>query len=386
MNERSSFVWLTTVASFLGLAVCASRADTEAGPLLTTIKAVGREGAGNVEAAKAWRELVRLGPAVLPTVLAAFDDTDSTAANWLRTAVDAIAERALEKKQPLPTAEMEQFILRQQHNGAARRLAYEWLARVDPQAPARLLPGMLHDPSLELRRDAVARVLQDAQQKLNQDDKAGATAAFRKALSGALDRDQVDRIAKELHTLGVEVDLAAHFGFIRRWRLIGPFDSHGGAGFQKSFPPEKNIDLAATYQGKNATPIRWIRYTTTDPYGIVDVNKALGKHMGAAAYASAAVLSPTERPVQIRAGSQNALKIYLNGKLIFFREEYHHGMQMDQHIGTGLLRAGRNELLIKLCQNEQTDDWAQNWSFQVRICDLIGDPVPVTLSPEKPGS
>jgi hypothetical protein len=29
-------------------------------------------------------------------------------------------------------------------------------------------------------------------------------------------------------------------------------------------------------------------------------------------------------------------------------------------------------VLIKLCQNEQTDDWAQSWSFQLRVCDLTG--------------
>src|SRR5205823_4167254 len=110
----------------------------------------------------------------------------------------------------------------------------------------------------------------------------------------------------------------------------------------------------------------------------------VGKHMGAAAYAFAAVHSPTERPVQIRAGSQNALKIFLNGKLIFAREEYHHGMQMDQHIGNGTFRAGRNEILIKICQNEQTDDWAQNWSFQARICDPAGGSVPWTLCEDKP--
>ena len=134
----------------------------------------------------------------------------------------------------------------------------------------------------------------------------------------------------------------------------------------------------------NGKAIRWIAYTTTDPYGVVDLNKALGKSMSAAAYAFVAVDSPTERPVQIRAGSQNALEIFLNGKPIFAREEYHHGMQMDQHIGAGTLRAGRNEILIKICQNEQTDDWAQNWSFQARICDSAGGRVPVTVCEEKP--
>ena len=106
--------------------------------------------------------------------------------------------------------------------------------------------------------------------------------------------------------------------------------------------------------------------------------------MGAAAYAFAAVVSPNERPVHVRVSSQNAIKIFLNGKQIFFREEYHHGMQMDQHIGAGTLRAGRNEILIKVCQNEQTDDWAQIWSFQVRVCDQGGGSVPLTVCEEKP--
>ena len=41
-----------------------------------------------------------------------------------------------------------------------------------------------------------------------------------------------------------------------------------------------------------------------------------------------------------------------------------------------MLKAGRNEVLIKVCQNEQTDDWAQTWGFQLRLCDAIGGAVP----------
>jgi hypothetical protein len=107
--------------------------------------------------------------------------------------------------------------------------------------------------------------------------------------------------------------------------------------------------------------------------------------MGAAAYAFAAVHSAAEQPVQIRAASNNAVKIFLNGKQIFFREEYHHGMAMDQHVGFGVLKAGRNEVLIKICQNEQTDDWAQSWSFQLRVCDAVGSAVPLKLVSAKPG-
>src|SRR5437870_5163929 len=82
--------------------------------------------------------------------------------------------------------------------GAARRLAYESLLRVDKTAEQRLIPGMLNDPGAELRRDAVALVLQQADKAFTAKDKPGATAAYRKALAAARDRDQVERIAKRL--------------------------------------------------------------------------------------------------------------------------------------------------------------------------------------------
>jgi hypothetical protein len=61
-------------------------------------------------------------------------------------------------------------------------------------------------------------------------------------------------------------------------------------------------------------------------------------------------------------------------------------MAMDQHTASGALRAGRNELLLKVCQNEQTDDWAQEWKFQVRLCDEAGAAVPFTVTLPEPGA
>ena len=353
------------------------RADSDITTCIAHIRAVGREGSGNVEASKAWKELVRSGPDALPIILKGFDGADATAANWLRLAVDVIGEKALASNISFPAAALETFIMQKDHSGSARRLAYEWLVRVDPKASERLLPDMLQDPSVELRRDAVARSLGLAQKRLDRKDTSGAFAEFRKALSGARDRDQVDQIAKKLKSLGQEVDLPAHFGFIRTWHLIGPFDSTGGIGFEKAYPPEEGVDLAGQYPGKKGDRLAWKSHTTQDPYGLVDLNKVLGKNMGAVGYASAAVTSPIERPVDIRAASNNAVKIFLNGKLICFREEYHHGMEMDQHSGVGTLKPGRNEILIKVCQNEQTEDWAQMWSFQLRVCDSVGGGVPL---------
>src|SRR5205823_650133 len=117
---------------------------------------------------------------------------------------------------------------------------------------------------------------------------------------------------------------------------------------------------------------RWVRHTTA----LVDLNKALGKQKGAVAYAHAVIVSPRARPVQVRAGSINAIKVFLNGKEIFAREEYHHGRWFDQYVARGELREGRNELLVKVCQNEQSEAWAQDWNFQLRLCDPAGAAVP----------
>ena len=52
---------------------------------------------------------------------------------------------------------LDEFVRDTRHDPRGRRLAYELIAKVDPSAPDRIIPGMLDDPSVEFRRDAVAR-------------------------------------------------------------------------------------------------------------------------------------------------------------------------------------------------------------------------------------
>src|SRR5260370_13437152 len=118
----------------------------EAGDLLAKIKSVGREGVGNVEASKAWRELVKLGPDALIDILTGMDDANATAANWIRGAVDAIAEGELNAGRPLPNAKLEAFVRDRKRNGRARRQAFEWLSRVDKTVAGRPVTRILDDP------------------------------------------------------------------------------------------------------------------------------------------------------------------------------------------------------------------------------------------------
>lgn len=343
--------------------------------LLRPLQRVGREGVGNAEAAAALRRLRQQGPEYLLPLLHALDSAGPAAAHWLRAAGDLIVEQALATGQALPIQELEAFVRQRQHAPRSRELAYDWLARVQAATATRLLSELLDDPSLELRRQAVAAVIAQGEQALERRDRPAACALFRKALTAARDVQQVQLLSQRLQQLGIEVDLAAHFGFIRQWYLLGPFDNTNNKGFETIFPPEKQISLQATYPGKGGRLLRWQRYQTRDPYGVVDLNEALGKEQEVVAYALAVVFVEQERPVEVRAGSNNALQIFLNGQRIYARPFGHHGMRLDQHIGRGRLRAGRNEILVKVCQDAQVRV-SHLWAFQLRLCDELGGAIP----------
>lgn len=378
--KRLTFCWVVALA--VGLASANAGACQDVQSLVLRIKAVGKEGVGNPEAAKAFKQLVHMGPGILPEVLAGMDDANPVAINWLRSAVESIQDRAINNNQKIPTDRLEAFLKDTSHAGRSRRLAYECLVRLDPTTPDRLLPTMLDDPGPELRRDAVAVKLAQAPKEA-----AGTKDArrdyFQTLLKHARDRDQITTICTELKKHGVEIDQTRHFGFVTRWLLVGPFDNVKGVGYHNVYPPEKGVDVKASYAGKNSEMVRWKEISTDKALGLVDLNEAVGKLKGAVVFAYATINSETARPVEIRAGSNNAVRIWLNGAEIYGREEYHHGAQMDQHVGKGTLKVGRNEILIKVCQNEQTDSWAQRWDFQLRVCDHLGGAVPVENVTEK---
>ena len=88
----------------------------------------------------------------------------------------------------------------------------------------------------------------------------------------------------------------------------------------------------------------------------------------------------------MRLSTPNAWKLWVNGEQIFARDEYHRGTMLDQYRVKTKLKSGPNTILLKVCQNEQTEEWAQTWAFQFRICDRAGIavlPATVTTSSTK---
>jgi hypothetical protein len=74
----------------------------------------------------------------------------------------------------------------------------------------------------------------------------------------------------------------------------------------------------------------------------------------------------------VRLGCINANKVWVNGKEVMATEVYHSGSMLDQYIAKCELKKGTNRVLLKICQNEQTESWAQDWQFQFRLTDLTG--------------
>lgn len=339
--------------------------------LVGDINAIGPEGAGHPEAISACRRLVQADAAQVPEILRGMDRSGKLSANWLRGVVEAIVQRELTNGGKLPQTELEQFLADVTHAPRARRLAYELIRRVDPTAESRLIPGLLNDPSLELRRDAVTHALAAADAVVDRGSEKDAVVAYRRALTAARDLDQINEAAKRLRDLGETVDLPTHFGFVVRWKLVGPFDNTNKSGFDVAYGPESSPDLSTEYKGEEGT-VRWFDCATDDKYGNVDLNKVMGKLKSAITYAYAEFVSEEERDAEFRLGCTNGNKLWLNGELLFANTVYHTGFFVDQYVGKGRLKKGKNVILLKIAQNNQDDAWAQNWQFQLRVCDQYG--------------
>lgn len=331
------------------------------------LKSVGQFSKGTQQAKQASEALVAGGAKNLVPLLQAFDGASPLAANWLRSTFETIADSEMKAGQSLPKDQFLAFIKDSDNSPAARRLAYEWLLIRRPELKGQLIPSMLSDPSPEFRRDAVAVLLTDAS-KAEGDQ---ATELYQKALQAAVHEDQVKTISKALRGSGIEVDLQTHFGFLTDWKIIGPFNNKEGIGYAANYAPESEIDVSAEYEGQRGT-VKWEAIGTNDDFGLINIAEDVKNYKGSVMYVTATYSSASDMPVEFRLGTPNAWKLWVNDKLQFEREEYHRSTKMDQYQIPVQLKSGQNRILLKLCQNEQTQSWAQKYQFQLRVSDTTG--------------
>jgi hypothetical protein len=365
------------IRSFLALAMlcCIGPPFATAHPAIehqiAAIRAVGDAGQGSGPAAAAWRALSASNPDQIPVILAGMDAASALAHNWLRAAVDAVVDRARRDGKALPSKALEAFLADDRHDGQARWLAYDLLVGQDTSMRERYLPRMIDDRNLDLRREAVARVLDDADHKLAASQKPDAGRLYQTAFDKARDRDQVDAAVKKLKELGQNPDVSGHFGFLLHWKLIGPFDNTKNAAIERPFPPENQIALTAKYPGKQG-PVAWKDFRTKDDMGVVNLNEGIGNTNEAIAYAYAEFPSATDHDAEIRFGSFTTVKLWVNGKLTLERYDAYTGYRTDTYVAKVHLHKGNNTILLKLCREIPPEKRLEKWQFNLRVCDDIG--------------
>ncbi len=357
-------------SSLFVIAVLPLHAAGDLSKPIEALRAVQKEGLGNEAAAKAWQEIVKEDAANLPEVLKGMNGANPLAENWLRAAVGVIADEALRGKK-LPVEALVAFLKDTKNSPGARVVVFDLIHRADAKLAEDLTPTLLEDPSSDLRRHPVAKLIEAGNAALEKMDKDAAVVAFGKGLGGARDEDQIKELAKKLRELGQKVDLPKHFGFLMSWNLIAAFSNADRSGFDTVYPPEKELKFDASYEGK-VKPAKWAEFTSTDEYGKIDFNKPFGMEKSVVGYAATDFFSTEDRAAEIRIGCKNGWKVWLNGELLFARDEYHRGAKLDQYKLPCQLKKGKNTLLVKCCQNEQTEQWTTEWEFQLRVCDATG--------------
>lgn len=156
-------------------------------------------------------------------------------------------------------------------------------------------------------------------------------------------------------------------GFIHEymWLTLGPFDNTGGIGYNTKYIHENttDIDLTAEYEGKNEQ-IRWKKYTDTVFDAFIDFGRNIDWNVS---YAWATIISPDAREVQFRFGSDDQSKIWVNGSKVFTNPSGRWAV-IDEDIIPVKLNAGKNTILIKVCNQEKS------WGFYLRVTDTDGKP------------
>ncbi len=347
---------------------------------LALIRQVDKDAAGFESATAASLRLSGQPSAAAVDVLSAMKGASALAKNWLRTIAADVADN-----DSFPREQLLQFFADREQDSDARHAAFQMLIASDASLKGTLLEGAVDDPSLPVRHAAIELVLSKAAKLVEQNDAPRAIEVFRVVIAQGRNPEQLQSAVSSLEKLGQKVDLAEELGMVRRWWVIGTFENTGSASFDTVYEPE------STYLANGKLPSHWLQMdaevgkansvsksaisklvTSEDAMGMVNINPAFGNAKDAIAYGYVELEIPEGVEAVARLGCITANKVWVNGKLALANEVYHSGTRIDQYLGDCVLMPGKNTVLVKICQNAQTEPWAQDWQFQFRLTDRLG--------------
>jgi hypothetical protein len=148
--------------------------------------------------------------------------------------------------------------------------------------------------------------------------------------------------------------------FLRDWQLLGPFASQGADGHGKEYPPEKDkFKAGKEYDGAKGK-IHWRLHHSDADY--IDLSRFFVHRQAGVAYAVCWVRSDMQKPVWLKIGSKDGIKIWINRKLAFAHKTSRRA-EPGQDETRATLQQGWNEILVKV------DNIDKDWGFFLELRD-----------------
>jgi hypothetical protein len=112
--------------------------------------------------------------------------------------------------------------------------------------------------------------------------------------------------------------LAAELGVVAGWKLLGPFPSISGAGFDEPFIDEAHLAAAVSRDpsapGLDNRSLKWISPTREEPDGTIHVAQRLKGSGGCVYYGTAAFAVPADGDYWIIVDRSGALHLWIDGE------------------------------------------------------------------------
>jgi alpha-galactosidase len=174
--------------------------------------------------------------------------------------------------------------------------------------------------------------------------------------------------AKELRKSWDDAQKKAGDDFIQEWAVIGPFKATDKtASLDFPTPLEQDflkradgsVDLSAACKD-GSQPLKWKKAKASRKNGLLNCTQDIGRVEYCVAYAYAEIESIHARETLLRCGSDDGIRIWLNGKQVH-NNDVHRGYSPTSDEVPIFLKAGINRLLIKVV------NYNAGWGFGVAI-------------------
>lgn len=231
-------------------------------------------------------------------------------------------------------------------NAGQKRLVLAGFAGIPELQALQLVEPLLDEAAVQVEAAQAAIKIASALPYAQTDV---AIAALKKVLTTTTDSPSREAAEKALKELEAGTD------HITAWQVAGPFRQEGkdyAALFDIVFPPETNGTPGVKWQSPASG---------TDPKRpwVVDLLKTFGGEQ-CVAYARTRVHSSQARPARLELGSDDGIKVWLNGSLVHTNNTFRALQPASDKVNV-TLDPGWNQLLLKITQLNQ------GWAFCARF-------------------